>query len=322
MRHYNIPVFIPHEGCPHDCSFCNQRKITGITTTVKPNDVREIIQSHLQFLPNCERHIEVAFFGGSFTGLPLQEQEIFYQIVQEFRGEIDGIRLSTRPDYIDATVLDLARKWGVTTIELGAQSAFDEVLIENLRGHTFQDTKQASTLIRSCGIGLGLQMMTGLPGSCRRWDMKTAEHLAALKPDCVRVYPTLVLHGTALEQQYRKGLYIPQSIEEAIETAKEVLLIFRNQEVPVIRLGLHAGEELQEEGNIVAGPFHPAFGELVENRIWRDRIEKELLNQNPKPDKFVVSVSSSEVSKVVGHRRCNIEYFQENYGITIRIDSK
>ena len=322
MRYYNIPIFIPHEGCPHDCSFCNQRKITGVTTTVKPHQVHSMIEKHLSFLPDCKRHIEVAFFGGSFTGLPLKKQENFYRVAGEFRGEIDGIRLSTRPDYINAEVLSLAKAWGVTTIELGAQSAFDRVLVQNLRGHTFQDTKEAAALIQDYGIGLGLQMMTGLPGSNREWDIKTAELLAELKPDCVRVYPTLVLNGTAMEQQYRAGEYSPQTLEEAVETAKRVLTVFRNREIPVIRLGLHAGEELREEGNIVAGPFHPAFGELVENRIWRDRIEEEIKKTISFPKEISIQVPFGEVSKAVGQKRCNLTYFQEKYGVYVKIESR
>ncbi len=322
MRHFNIPIFIPHEGCPHDCSFCNQRKITGVTTSIKPEDVRTMIQRYLEFLPKCERQVEVAFFGGSFTGLPLFKQESFYRVVAEFGDEVDGVRLSTRPDYIGPEVLDLAKRWGVTMIELGAQSAFDDVLVRNLRGHTFEDTKSASQLIQSYGIHLGLQMMTGLLGSCREWDVQTGKRLAELNPDCVRIYPTLILQGTRLERLYQTGEYIPQSLEEAVETAKELLVLFRGNGIPVIRLGLHGGEELQEDGVIVAGPFHPAFGELVENRIWRDRMEAELQTYSPLPKEFVVSVPEKEISKTVGQKQCNVKYFQEKYGVTIKVKRK
>ncbi len=317
MKWYNIPIFIPHEGCPHDCVFCNQRKITGLQTSVKPEAVEAFLKEYLAYLQKEERRIEVAFFGGSFTGLPLAMQEQFYRAAAKFSKDISGIRLSTRPDYINQEVLELAKAWGVTMIELGAQSSSDAVLWENHRGHQFVQTKDAVKMIREYGIGVGLQMMTGMAGSNREIDLQTAQDLAALYPDCVRIYPTLVLKDTLLEKRYMAGAYLPQTMEEAIETAKEILLLFRKKEIPVIRLGLHAGEELQETGNVVAGPFHPAFGELVESRIWRDCLEQELLQKKTISNPWVVSVPAREVSKAVGHKRCNSLYFKERYGITL-----
>ncbi len=317
MRHYNIPLFIPHEGCPHDCTFCNQKKITGITSSLKPRQVKEEIKEYLSYFPDGKKTVEVAFFGGSFTGLPLSLQEEFYQATTEFSKEIAGIRLSTRPDYINPEVLCLAKEYGVTMIELGAQSAFDDVLKKNQRGHMFLNTISAVKQIREAGIGVGLQMMTGMFGSTKEQDLQTAMALRDLKPDCIRIYPTLVLRDTALQKLYENGEYCPQTIEEAVESAKEILLLFQEKEIPVIRLGLHAGEDLQSSGTIVAGPFHPAFGELVESRIWRDKLEKEI-----KKGMTSVTVSSKEVSKAVGHKRENLLYFQEKYGISLQVRTK
>lgn len=319
MKNYNIPIFIPHEGCPHDCVFCNQRKITGVDTTVTPADAERIIAKHLSYLPNGEKRVEAAFFGGSFTGLPLELQEKFYRAAAKFGSQIDGIRLSTRPDYINEEVLNLAKKYGVKMIELGAQSAKDEVLSMNNRGHSFAQTCAAVEMIHGFGIGAGLQMMTGMYGSNPQWDAETAAALAELKPDCARIYPVLVLKDTALERLYNEGIYTPQTMEEATETAKCALLEFRRHGVPVIRIGLHAGEDLREEGAVAAGPFHPAFGELVENRIWRDKIEKRIFSMPNVPDRLEINVPGGEVSKAVGHKRCNLIYFKERYGIEIKI---
>ncbi len=319
MRQYRVPVFIPHEGCPNDCVFCNQKKITGVTTTMTPEQAKLDIEEQLQHLPTEECQIEIAFFGGSFTGLPLEKQAEFYRMANAFRPRIDGIRLSTRPDYINDEVLYLAKQWGVSTIELGAQSASDAVLTKNRRGHTFSQTIDAFRKIRDAGIGVGLQMMTGMYGSNPDTDIMTARELAKLQPECIRIYPVLVLKDTALARLYQEGMYQPQTMEEAIETAKEVWKIFREQQIPVIRLGLHAGEELREEGVVLAGPFHPAFGELVESRIYRDAMVAELENDSQKPKVFEFSIPKDQVSKAVGHQRCNAIYLKEKYGVILKV---
>jgi len=319
MKKYNIPIFIPHEGCPNDCIFCNQRKITGLATSMTPEDAATQIATQLSYLPTTNRTVEVAFFGGSFTGLPLGLQEEFYRVADSFRPQIDGIRLSTRPDYIRPETLALATRWGVTTIELGAQSAVDSVLAKNNRGHTFAQTVAASNAIHDAGIALGLQMMTGMYGSSKAEDLQTATALVKLKPDCVRIYPVLVLKETALAKLYLQGEYQPQTLETAVQTAKDVLQLFRQAQIPVIRMGLHAGEDLREEGAVLAGPFHPAFGELVESRLWRDRMEEELKQYPEMPKVWELSVPKGEVSKAIGHQRCNAKYFLKEYGIQLKI---
>ena len=284
-----------------------------------PEDAKKIIAQHLSYLPTEDCRIEIAFFGGSFTGLPLEKQEEFYRVADEFRSRVDGIRLSTRPDYITDAVLCLAKQWGVSTIELGAQSASDGVLEKNNRGHSFCHTVNAVHAIRQAGIGVGLQMMTGMYGASADTDFMTARELAKLQPDCVRIYPVLVLKDTALARLYQEGEYIPQTLEEAVERAKEVLSVFREYDIPVIRLGLHAGEDLREEGVVLAGPFHPAFGELVESRIWRDKILERLKQYPQKPEMMELIVPSDQVSKAIGHKRCNVTYLKEKYGVTLKV---
>ena len=263
MKKYNIPIFIPHEGCPNDCVFCNQKKITGVQTSVKTEDVERIIEEYLSFLPKCDRYVEVAFFGGSFTGLDLKTQEEFLKTAYKYRDFVDGVRMSTRPDYINGEVLELARSYNVKTIELGLQSADDEVLRINGRGHTFADTIKAAELIRMSGIKLGLQMMIGMYGSNPEKDIETAIATAKLNPSCVRIYPTLTLSGTKLEKLYRDGVYTPYDMETAIAVTDRVMGIFEDNGIEVIRVGLHSDESLMGENNIVAGPYHPAFREVV-----------------------------------------------------------
>lgn len=319
MKKYNIPIFIPHEGCPHDCVFCNQRKITGVSTTVKPSDAERIIEEYLGFLPNKEKTIEAAFFGGSFTGLPLELQEEFYRAAAKFRPQINGIRLSTRPDYINDDTLELAEKYGVTMIELGAQSASDKVLSTNNRGHTFEQTCTAVEKIKARKIGVGLQMMTGMYGSTAEADILTAKRLAELKPDCARIYPVLVLKDTALEKLYLSGEYTPLTLEKAVEVSAVALEEFDKYSIPVIRIGLHIGEDLREPGNVAAGPLHPALGELIEGRVWRSRIEKKIQKNDAENKNTEIRVPECMVSKAVGHKRCNLIYFKEKYGINIKI---
>ena len=319
-RAYNIPIFIPHEGCPHDCVFCNQRKITGQTTSVTVDEVRRQIAAGLTYLKYREKAtVEVAFFGGSFTGLPLSVQEGFLKAAGEFYPEVDGIRVSTRPDYISREVLELFRSYGGRTVELGVQSSDDGVLAANRRGHRYEDVPRAVTLLRDYGLQTGLQMMAGMYGSTPEKDLQTARDVLSLHPDCVRIYPTVTLKDTALEQLFCAGKYVPYTLEQAVELCKQILGMFRRENIAVIRLGLHAGEDLQAEGSIVAGPYHPAFGELVESRICRDKIEEAVLKRGAPNGIFEFYCPPAEVSKYVGHKRSNVEYFKKKYGVTLKI---
>lgn len=309
MRKYNLPIFIPHLGCPHDCAFCNQKKITGAESDVTPATVEETIA---EFLSTTETNskIEVAFFGGSFTGIDINLQKEFLETANKFRDRICGIRLSTRPDYITKEILDLLLKYGVTEIELGAQSSDDEVLKINRRGHTFSDTVKASKMIKARGLGLGLQMMIGMAGSNEEKDIKTARDIIALCPDSTRIYPTLVLSGTALE----KMDYEPYSVEKAAEVASKIIPMFREKDIKILRVGLHESEELRS-GNVIKGPYHPAFGEIAESLIWRRKIE-EMIEEGDFDG--MVYCNPSEISKVVGHKKANKIYFYNKYKIKIK----
>lgn len=318
MKYYNIPIFVPHEGCPFDCIFCNQRKITGSDTSITQSEISQIIENHLKTLPKTERYVEAAFFGGSFTGISKEKQCEFLSEAYKFvkSGEIDGIRLSTRPDYISEEILDRLLAYGVTSVELGVQSMDDEVLVSANRGHTEKTVRDAVSLIKKYPFKLGLQMMTGLPGDTPQKSIETAKKIIALKPDFVRIYPTLVLKDTGLERLYKNKEYTPQTTDEAVKLVKELLLAFRENNIDVIRISLCTTDEICENGSVVAGPFHSAFGELVENEIYYEQIA-EILAENPGCD--TLSVNPHEISKAVGNKRKNIIKVKDNFGIDLKI---
>lgn len=317
MKKYNIPVFIPHRGCQNDCLFCNQKKITGIETDVSPEYVKELIEKSL--LTMDENYLaEVAFFGGSFTGLKKEVQEDFLSVAAAFYPEISGVRISTRADYIDEDVLKLLKKYNVTSIELGVQSTDDEVLKKNFRGHSFSDVQKAAKLINEWDFELGLQMMLGMFGSDFEKDLKTADDIISLNPKTTRIYPTVVLKGTKLEEYYNEGIYKPYSLEEAVLCAKEVYLKFKQNDVKVLRVGLHSSKELDLDGAL-AGPYHPAFGEMVFSLILRDEIEDEIIKKGYKDLKLDLMIKKNSVSKAVGQKKSNLVYFKDKYNIDISI---
>lgn len=318
MKCYNIPIFVPHEGCPFDCIFCNQRKITGTDTSVSKEDILRIIDEHLTTLPDSGRYVEAAFFGGSFTGISAEKQCEFLEAAKVYLddGKIDGIRLSTRPDYISEEILDRLKSYGVTTIELGVQSMDKEVLKAASRGHTPEDVKKAAKLIHSYGFRLGLQMMTGLPGDTPEKSVKTAAEIIALEPEFVRIYPTLVLKDTKLENLYKNGKYHPQTVEEAVDVCKKLILMFREADVEVIRVALVTTEEISDNGAVVAGPFHESFRELCEGEIYYEEMEK-LLEENP--GERILAVNPREISKAVGNKKRNILRIKEKYGFVVKI---
>lgn len=318
MKHSNISVFVPHVGCPHKCSFCDQRTISGAQSLPRGRDVREVCEQALREV-RSPGNTEIAFFGGSFTAIPRDYMLELLEAAKEYVGEgkFMGIRCSTRPDCISAEVLELLKGFGVTAIELGAQSMKDEVLEANERGHTAQDVVNASRLIREHGFELGLQMMTGLYKSSLEDDMDTARRIADLAPDTVRIYPVAVLRGTRLGQLYLSGEYAPVPFDEMVEVCADIMKLFTDRGIRVIKCGLHASEFVEQD--MVAGYYHPAFRELCEAAIYRsiilDAIEKEL------PDcrgKVTAEVSSRCISKAVGQKRANIEFFRER-GLDVTI---
>lgn len=318
MKTYNIPIFVPHRGCPFDCVFCNQKRITGTQKEVTADDVYKIISEYLKTLPSENRRIEVAFFGGSFTGIPIKEQSELLSVANEYlkKGEIDGIRLSTRPDYIDREILDNLLKYGVTTIELGVQSMDNGVLKASNRGHTREDVINAVGLIKEYSFTLGLQMMTGLPGDNDEKSLYTADEIIKLKPNIVRIYPTLTIKDTFLEKMYLAGKYKPQSVEEAVNLVKQLLLKFEKNNITVIRVGLQSTDEISENGAVVAGPVHSSFRELVESSIYYDIICDKLKCNCKRAD---VYVNPKEVSKAVGNKRYNIIKIKQEKNIDIKI---
>lgn len=318
MRRYNIPIFVPHRGCPFDCAFCNQKRITGIQTEVTFSDVCNTVEEYLKTLPKNNRKIEVAFFGGSFTGIPIEEQSELLSAAEKYlkEGVIDGIRLSTRPDYIDTVILDNLKKYGVTTIELGVQSMDNGVLKASNRGHTRGDVINAVNLIKEYPFSIGLQMMTGLPGDTEEKSLYTADEIIELKPDFVRIYPTLTIKDTFLEKMYYNGTYKPQTLENAVELAKKLMLKFEGNDITVIRVGLQATDEISESGSVVAGPVHSSFRELVESSIYYDIISEKLPVECKQAK---VYVNPAEISKATGNRRSNIIKLKNEKNIDIKI---
>lgn len=324
MKNYNIPIFVPHRGCPFDCVFCNQKRITGKTDTVTAEDVRRIITEHCKTLPKTDRTVEAAFFGGSFTGIPIEEQNALLSAAKEFldTGAIDGIRLSTRPDYISEEILDNLMRFGVTTIELGVQSLDDGVLEASGRGHTKADVIKAVNLIKEYPITLGIQMMTGLPYDTDDKALKTADEIIALSPDIVRIYPTLTLKDTYLEKLYKSGEYVPQTLSEAVEISKKLLVKFEQSNIRVIRVGLQSTDEISEGGSVVAGPVHSSFRELVESGIFKDKII-EILKKNREKigARINIFVNPRDVSKATGNKRKNITELNKEFSTDIKIIS-
>jgi histone acetyltransferase (RNA polymerase elongator complex component) len=268
--HYTIPFFIPLRGCPHKCIFCDQRRITG-ESVPDPADVPEKIKRYLATMPAEGIHVEVGFFGGSFTGLPLNIQEEFLSAVKPFvdEGVVCGIRLSTRPDLVDGEIIPFLKKNGVTCVELGVQSMSDEVLAAAGRGHTTNDTERASRRIKERGLMLVHQMMLGLPRSGFTEEMFTAKRIKELGAEQVRIYPVIVVKGTELAEMWRRKEYKPLGEEEAVERAAELVSYFETNGIKVIRCGLHPSEGLLSGEEYLAGPFHPAFGQKARERAAR-----------------------------------------------------
>ncbi len=320
-KQYTIPVFVPHIGCPHSCVFCNQNTITGAESVVTAEIVRETIEQHLEYIGNSASYVEVAFFGGSFTGIDVSLQTSLLEAAYEFvaEGRVDGLRCSTRPDFITAEILENLKKYDMKTIELGVQSTDSEVLLKSARGHSREDVFAASRLIKEYGFDLGLQMMPFLPGDTREKTLQTARDIISLAPQCVRIYPTLVVKDTALYTMYKSGAYTPAELDCAVEICAELTEMFEDAGIDVIRIGLQTTDSINAA--TVKGPYHEALGELVYSRIYRRRIEKHIADNNVTGD-FIYYVPSGDVSKAVGHKKANTEYFKQKYNIDITIREK
>ena len=305
MRHINVALFVPHNGCPNQCSFCNQRAISGYRNQVEPSDVDKAVQIALE---NPEsKGGEIAFFGGSFTAIERETMVSLLSAAYRYveNGSFKGIRISTRPDAVDEEICEILKTYGVTAVELGAQSLDDRVLMLNKRGHTADDIVKATKLLQKNGFETGLQMMTGLYGSTDEDSIETARKIIGLNPDTVRIYPTVVLENTELCELYRKGEYHPQGVEEAAELCAELLQMFEEAGIKVIRTGLHSGGDV--EGEFVAGAYHPAFKEICESKIYLRKVT-ELIRENKIPEgKIEIRVSPKAVSQMTGQKKANIE---------------
>ncbi len=298
MKHSNIAIFVPHVGCPHKCAFCDQRAISREKSIPKAEDVAKAVEVAINSRGYSPSHSEIAFFGGSFTGIP---KDYMIELLSAAKSEIDkgrvaGIRISTRPDFIDSEILDLLKKYSVTTIELGAQSMQDDVLKKNMRGHSAEDVSTASAKIKEQGFALGLQMMTGLYGDTDEKAIDTVDRIIALSPNFVRIYPTIVLKGTHLEALVEKGEYSPQTIEQAVELGSVLLEKFYKAGIPVIRFGLHT----IDEDSFVAGPWHPSLSELASSRVYLKRAK------TLKKGRYNLFVCPGATSKMIGQKRENI----------------
>jgi histone acetyltransferase (RNA polymerase elongator complex component) len=300
--------------------FCNQSKITGKKSIPSPHEVEKIILQFLSTIPEGDRIIEIAFFGGSFTGIDPDMQESYLQVAEAFidNDRISSIRVSTRPDYIDDRRLNLLKKYHVKTIELGAQSMDDRVLAMAGRGHSALDTVNASMKIRQHGFSLGLQMMIGLPGDTLHSALITAEKIVELGAGSTRIYPTLVIRDTKLAELYLKGQYQPLSLEEAIDWSMSIYPVFEKAGVTVLRIGLHPSEGLITGKDLIAGPFHPSFRELVMTRLWNEEL-KYIENDDDKKN-ITVIVNPAQLNFAIGYggnnRKMLLERFEKVKFIT------
>ncbi len=305
---------MPHIGCPNQCSFCNQHLISGQTVAPTVRDIENAVETSVKKSDNA-KNTEIAFFGGSFTAINKEYRTMLLETGAKLvkKHGFKGIRISTRPDCISEEILVELKQHRVTAIELGAQSMNDEVLRENDRGHTSEDIVKSSKLIKENGFELGLQMMTGLYKSDSKKDLQTARDLIILKPETLRVYPTITFEGTRLCNLFNSEEYVPQSLEETIDTCTEIIEMCEKENIKIIRLGLHASDEL--EGRI-AGAYHPAFKELCESRIYYKKLLKELKGSNKK---YIVYVNPKDVSKVIGQKRENINKLNQlNFEVTVK----
>lgn len=317
MRTYHIPIFVPHLGCPHDCAFCNQKHITGRQTVPTGEDVTFQVKQALATFGAKEYEAEIGFFGGSFTAVDEALQEELLKAAYPFvvDGSVQGIRVSTRPDAISPAILERLKHYGVRCVELGVQSMNEDVLQKSRRGHSARVVYEAASQIKKAGLQLGLQMMTGLPGDTPETAMDTAQKLIDMAPDCVRIYPTLVIRDTALCTWYRRGNYRPETLEEAVALCARLYRMFATAHIPIIRLGLMATDEICEGGkSVVAGPCHSSFGELVRSEVIRPLLIPNLSSAG----EAVVKIHPKELSIAIGNRGSNRQYLEQKWHRKVR----
>ncbi len=316
-NYYIIPIFVPHKGCPHDCIFCNQKKITGCDEDNSIENIRDTIESYLKTIPcNGLSIVEVAFYGGSFTAIPIKNQTTMLKLAKQYidSGKINHIRISTRPDYINDEILQNLKKYSVSIIELGVQSMDEEVLRLSQRGHTAEDVIKAIKLIRQYDFIVGVQIMVGLPSDNVDKCLQTTKILADLNPNIARIYPALVIKDTYMEVLYNKGQFKPLSLEGAVEICKNMLMILEKRGIEVIRIGLQPTENIELGKDVVAGPFHPSMRQLIDSSIYLD-IMKCIIEKFHKPEFVNIIVNPKDVSNIIGQNKSNIKLLKTAYFI-------
>ena len=314
-----IPFFITHAGCPHQCVFCNQKNITGESRPPDPSSIHTSISTHLDTHKN-NKAVQVAFYGGSFTALPLTVQMAYLEAVRPFieSGRVASIRLSTRPDAVTPDILAVLKRYSVAAIELGAQSMEDKVLVLSGRGHSASDTVNAVALLREYNFSTGLQLMPGLPGDTPEMFLETVSRVISLRPDFVRIYPALVIKETPLAELYRTGNYIPLSLDDAVLLCHKAVARFEQAGIEVIRIGLQPTAVLERPGTIIAGPWHPAFRQLVESARFLDAMST-LLRCGSTSGTVTFFVNPADLSSAIGQKRLNIHTIKERYGMDAKI---
>ena len=314
-RRFIIPIFIPHEGCPHRCVYCDQSRITGTPKMPEEGEIVEIIRQHLRTKgPGCGK-TQVAFYGGSFTALQREVRGRLLEATMPLleNGEVDSLRLSTRPDSIDPTILAELHEWGVETVELGVQSMDEDVLRISRRGYGPEVVRDAVMLLHEGGFEIGIQLMVGLPGETPEGLFLTVDEVIRLRPHFVRIYPTLVIRGTVLERWLERGEYRPLRLEEAVELAKEMVVRFEEAGIAVIRIGLQPTSSLEK--SIIAGPYHPAFGQLVRSALLLEKA-RELLRGH-KGEEVTFRVSPGDLSSFFGQRKENLRKLKEDFALRL-----
>ena len=315
-RPFIVPIFLPNAGCPYRCIFCNQVPITGTEhEALNPDKIRNQIQEFLNYKKEGRKPVQLAFFGGNFLGLKPEEIKSYLKLANEFvsQGLVDGIRFSTRPDTIDMARLDILDNFPVSMVELGVQSMDDQVLSLAGRGHSAADTLRAIEALKMRQLKVGLQMMVGLPGDSEARSLATARKIADLDPDCVRIYPTVVVENSRLAQWFKKGEYQPLSLEDAVNLVKKVYLLFKQEGIAVIRMGLQATEDLADGSIVLAGPHHPAFGHLVHSEIFYDKALAAVEAAGLVKDAITIWVNPSSISKMRGLTNSNIKKLKKKF---------
>ncbi|HBH12122.1 MAG: BioB/LipA-like protein [Clostridiales bacterium 38_11] len=319
-----IPIFIPHKGCPNDCYFCNQKKITGTNFDISTKDIINHIESYLKTIEPHGNHIEIAYFGGSFTAIELSTQEKLLSIAYLYKcnQRINAIRISTRPDAISENILDMLVDFGVDIVELGVQSMDDEVLSKINRGHTSNDVKKASHLIKKRNITLGHQIMPGLYGSSINEDINTAIRSATLLPDIARIYPTLVIRDTQFERLYEQNRYHPLKLDESIELVSQIYAIYEQERVKVIRVGLQPTLNMTFGKDIIAGPFHPSYRQMVMTNIYVTSLihcikggetNKLTIRSSEKNYNYIVGLNKQGLKRLIKSLNIeNMSYIKDN----------